>query len=133
MQLRRALLAFVFVFVGVAAIAAVSSPRETDDKGVPASRPAPAGAPATLNVAFRHPVRGAPPVRDVRRGARVVVRVQAGTPGDVEIAGLGLIQPAAPGAPAVFDLIATRPGRYDVSLRAVAGESIPIGTLAVVD
>jgi hypothetical protein len=132
-QLRRALIAFAVVFVAVTAIAALSSPREEDREGVPASRPAPTGAPATIDVAFRHPVGGTPPARTVRRSAHVVVRVEAGTPGDVEIAGLGLIQPAAPGAPALFDLLPPRAGRFDVSLRAAGGERIPLGTLVVVD
>ena len=133
MQLRRALIAFAVVFVGVTALAALSSPREDDREGVPASRPAPAGAPQTVAVSFRHPVEGTPPARTVRRSAHVVMRVEAGTPGDVEVAGLGLIQPAAPGAPALFDLLPARAGRFDVSLRAAGGESIRVGTLVVVD
>ena len=133
MHVRRALIAFVVVFVVVTAIAALTTPAERDDAPVaPTPAPAPrAAAPATVPVVFRHPVEATPPVREVRRGAHVVIRVEAGFAGDVEIAGLGLIQPVAPGTPAVFDVLPDRVGRFDVSLHSVAGERTKLGTLVV--
>ena len=131
MQVRRALIAFVVVFAVVSLIAAITAPREDDDSPATAD-PAPRAAPSpTVAVRFRHPVEGRPPVRLVRRGSQVAIRVEAGVAGDVEIPGLGLIQPVGPGTPAVFDVLATRAGRYDVSLRSVAAESTKLGTLEV--
>ena len=131
MQVRRALVAFVVVFAIVTLIAAISAPREDDDS--PATTdPAPRAAPSTtVTVRFRHPVEGAPPVRLVRRGSHLAIRVEAGVAGDVEIPGLGLIQPVAPGTPAVFDVLANRTGRFDLSLRSVAAERTKLGTLEV--
>lgn len=131
MQLRRALIAFVLVFVGVAAIASVSAPEEGGDAPATSGPRPRALAPDAVTVALRHPVEGPPPVRTVRGGAHVLLRVQAGAAGNVEIPGLGLIEPVAPGTPAVFDLLATRPGRYDVSLSSVAAERSKVGTLVV--
>jgi hypothetical protein len=133
MQVRRALIAFVVVFAVVTLIAVASGPRETDDS--PAT-PAPAqrsAAAQTVTLSFRHPVEAGLPVRQLRRGSRAVIRVETGVAGDVEIPALGLIQPAAPGTPAVFDVLAVRAGRFDVSLLSVAGERTKLGTLAVND
>ena len=132
MQVRRALIAFVVVFAVVTLIAAITAPRDDDDDSPATADPAPRAAPSpAVAVRFRHPVEGAPPVRLVRRGSHVAIRVEAGVAGDVEIPGLGLIQPVAPGTPAVFDVLATRAGRYDVSLRSVAAERTKLGTLQV--
>ena len=131
MQVRRALIAFVLVFAGVTVIASIAGPRDEDDPPEP-SLPEVRRSPLEgLTVAFRHPVEEAPPVRNVRGGTRVVVRVQAAIAGDVEIPGLGLSTPVAPGTPAVFDILAERPGRYDVVLRSIAGERTQLGSLAV--
>jgi hypothetical protein len=132
-QLRRGLIAFAIALAVVTAVAAVSGPREDDDPAAP-SIPAPrAATPAAVTVAFRHPVEARPPERPVRNGAHVVVRVEAAVAGNVEIPGLGLIQPVAPGTPAVFDVLADRSGDYEVALLAVNGERTRLGTLAVTD
>ena len=134
MQFRRGLIAFVLVLAGVTAIASISAPPEEDNDPDLTAAPRPrAIAPETLQVAFRHPVEAAPPARTVRNGAHVIVRVEARIPGTVEIPGLGLIQAVAPGTPAVFDVIADRTGRYDVSLQSVAGERTELGALVVED
>ena len=131
MQVRRALIAFALVFAAVTAVSVISASREEDD-GPAAPPPAPRPAAATtVEVAFRHPVQGVPPVRDIPTGSHVVITVQAAAPGNVEIADLGLLQPVGPGTPAVFDVLADRPGRYDVSLLSVAREGTKLGTLAV--
>jgi hypothetical protein len=132
-QLRRTLLAFALVLAAVSLAAALSSPRE-EEESPPPSGPIPrATAPAAVNVGFRHPVAKEPPVRTVRNGAHVIVRVQAQVAGNAEIAGLGLLQSVAPGTPAVFDLLAARSGRFEVSLVSVAGERTRLGTLEVGD
>ena len=131
MQLRRGLIAFALVFAAVAFGAAISAPSEDEEPAGP-SRPIPrTTAPAAVNVAFRHPAGGAPPVRAVRRGSHVVVRVEAQIAGDVELLGLGLTAAVTPGTPAVFDLLATRAGRYEVSLLSIAGERTRLGLLEV--
>ena len=67
----------------------------------------------------------------VGRDALVIVKV--GSPGLVEIAGLGLSASADPLTPARFPVLARRPGRYPVRLRpAAGGDPLSAGTLAVV-
>ena len=131
MQLRRTLIAFAVVLLAVSVGAAITAPR--DEKEAPRSRGPVARntAPGAQTLTLAHPVRGEPPVRRARVGAHVVLRVTAAVAGNVEIPGLGLLQAIAPGAPAVFDLLTRRPGRYDVTLVNVAGERTKLGTLAV--
>ena len=45
--------------------------------------------------------------------------------------GLGLVQAVEPGTPAVFDVLATRPGRYDVAFEPVVGRAVRIGRVIV--
>jgi hypothetical protein len=130
-QLRRGLLLFALVLSAVSLGAALSAPR--DEGGEPAT-PAPAprsDTPAVTAIELRQPAPETPPVRQVRTGAHVVLRVSAREPGNVEIPGLGLLQPVSPGTPAVFDLLATRPGRYDVELVTLGAERIRLGALVV--
>ena len=132
MQLRRALLAFALVLAAVSLGAALTAPREEAEEGARPRAPAPpTSTPGAVSIGLAHPVEGRPPVREVRTGAHVVLRVRARTDGNVEIPGLGLIEQVTPSAPAVFDLLATRPGRYEVVLAPLAGERIELGTLAV--
>ena len=134
MQLRRALIAFAVVLVAATAIASLSaSDDEASAPDVPASPGPRALAPNAVTVALRHPVEAAPPVRTVPRGAHVILRVQAALAGNVEVAGLGLVESVAPGTPAVFDILAERSGRYDVSLASVAAERTKLGTLVVAE
>ena len=131
MQLRRGLIAFAVVFAVVAFISALTAP-SGDDEPAPPTGPAPrTSTPAAVELAFRHPVEEEPPVRSVRRGTHAIVRVQAQVAGDVEIAGLGLIEPVTPGTPAVFDLLASRAGRFEVRLISVAGERTLLGVIEV--
>ena len=122
---------FALVFSAVSLGAALSGPREEDEEPV-TTRPVPRPrTPPPTQVALRQPAPEEAPVRRVATGAHVVVRVSAREPGNVEIAGLGLLQPVAPGTPAIFDLLASRPGRYDVELVALNGERTKLGTLVV--
>ena len=129
MQFRRGLIAFVLVLVGVTLIASISAPVEDDDS--PAGERPRAVAPEAIEVAFRHPLEGAPPLRSVRGGSHVIVRASADAAGNIEISGLGLIEAVAPGTPAVFDILTSRVGRYDVTLVPVAGDRVKLGTLEV--
>jgi hypothetical protein len=52
----------------------------------------------------------------LRVGDQVSLTVHSRRSDEVEIAGFGALEPAAPGAPARFDLIADRPGRFPVRL-----------------
>lgn len=69
--------------------------------------------------------------RRVRAGAHVVLTVEVEEPGDVAIEGLDLLTPASPEAPAVFDLLAGRPGRYPVLFTPTGGGAKDIGALLV--
>jgi hypothetical protein len=132
-QLRRGLIAFALVLAVVTLISAASAPRDDDDSAPPTPAPSrPVTAPA-VELAFRHPVEDDPPERPVRNGSHLIVRVQAGVAGNVEIPGLGLIEPVAPGTPAVFDVLANRSGRYEVALVSVGGERTKLGTVVVGD
>ena len=132
MQLRRALLTFALVLAAVSLGAALSAPREeADDPPRPRAPAPPSSTPGAISIALDHPVEGRPPVREVRTGAHVVLRVRARAEGNVEIPALGLIEPVSRSAPAVFDLLATRPGRYEVVLVPLGGERIELGTLVV--
>ena len=105
-------------------------PKDDDEPATTAARPrtTPAGP---SQIELRQPAPEVPPVRRVRTGAHVVLRVSARQPGSVEIPALGLIQPVEPGTPAQFDLLASRPGRYDVHLVATGAERTRLGTLLV--
>jgi hypothetical protein len=132
-QLRRALLAFALVLAAVSLGSALTAPREEEDDSEPPARPAPrTSTPGAVTVSFRQPVEAAPPTREVRVNAHVILRVSARTAGNVEIAGLGLNQSVTPAAPAVFDLLTTEAGRFDVVLLPLTGpERIKLGTLVV--
>ena len=133
MQLRRGLIAFALVFAAVALGAAISAPPEDEEPAGP-SLPVPrTSTPTAVDVAFRQPVEGAPPVRAVRRGAHVRIRVEAQVAGDVEVGGLGLTAAVTPGTPAIFDVLASRAGRFEVTLRPVASERTRLGLLEIND
>jgi hypothetical protein len=130
-QLRRGLLAFAIVLAAVSFGAALSAP---DDEGEPATttpQTARSASPQAVTTTLAQPVRGAPPVRRVRTGAHVILRVSAAAPGNVEIPSLGLLEPVAPRAPAVFDLLASRAGRFTVQHVSLTGEATRLGVLAV--
>ncbi|HEX8051988.1 MAG TPA: hypothetical protein VF517_03285 [Thermoleophilaceae bacterium] len=132
MQLRRGLLTFALVLVAVSLGAALAAPDEEGEPATTTPQRTHSSTPNASVVTLRHPVEARAPVRRVRSGAHVVLRVTAGTAGSVEIPGLGLLEPVAPGSPATFDLLAS-PGRHQVVLVTAGGERIPLGTLAVGD
>ena len=138
MHLRRALLLFVVVLGLTALVAQVApEPRETGSGEAPEALPSPGererARPRRIAFAERGARRGARPEARVRRGEHVVVEVTAVRPGEVALEGLGLLQPVAPGTPAAFDLLPSRPGRYAVTFRPPAGRPAPLGTLVVAE
>jgi len=69
----------------------------------------------------------------LKAGTAATVMTSVEEPGAVSIDGLGLVAQAAPLAPARFDVLSNRPGRYPVRFRAVPdAESRLLGVLQVV-
>ena len=64
-------------------------------------------------------------------GAHVLIEVAASAPGEAAVPALGLVQPAEPDTPARFDLLAGRPGSYDVTFDPAAGAPARVGRLEV--
>ena len=130
-QLRRGLIAFALVLAAVSFGAALSAPDEEGEPATTTPQTARNASPAAVTTTLAQPVRGEPPVRRVRAGAHVVLRVSAAAAGNVEIPALGLIQAVSPGTPAVFDLLASRAGRYTVAHVSLSGERTRLGALQV--
>ena len=134
MRLRRGLLVFAIFLLAVSFGAAITAPDE--DEAEPATttpQTARSNTSAAVTLALTHPVRGKPPVRRADVNEHVVLRVSAGIAGNVEIAGLGLNQAVAPGAPTTFDILTARPGRHIVELVTATGERLRLGTFVVED
>lgn len=138
MQARRILLFFGIVLLLTAAAASlVPVPEEAQrDREEPpsteAARPSPeAGPDGRLAAQVEFEASGAPATENVETGERVIVTVEAGEPGEVELQGLGRIQPVEPGTPAVFDLFTDSTGRFEVVYEPVEGPSRAVGTLVV--
>ena len=141
MQLRRVVLLFAIVLV-VSAIAASLAPRRDDPaprdapgaerqrRERPVARPLEAGERPTaiaLEVGTRAPRTGTAKVGD-----HVVVRVTVPEAGQVSLPGLGEVQPADRGTPAVFDLLPAEPGRFEAAFSpADGGPDRRAGTLVV--
>jgi hypothetical protein len=65
-------------------------------------------------------------------GAHAILRVGSGRAGQIALGGLGRDAPVEPGTPASFDLLATRPGSYEVVFTPVGGgPAVPVGRLLV--
>ena len=69
--------------------------------------------------------------RRVPAGTHVVLTVAVDAPGEVALEGLDLVASATPEAPAVFDLLTMRSGRYRVLLTPVAAAPRRLGALIV--
>jgi hypothetical protein len=119
-HVRRALLLFAIVLGMGALVASLSRPieqRRTDtvprqprEPGPPTASPGPApdvSPPLSFEAAKNRS-------RRVRAGDAVTIEVAVAEPGSVEIPGLGLTAPADRFTPARFDVLATRPGRYEL-------------------
>jgi hypothetical protein len=137
-HLRRALLLFAIVLGMAALVASLSrpiderggdtTPQEPRETGPPVATPAPAPElPATLSfdAAENQSMR-------LRAGRAATLEVWVSEPGDVEIPRLGLTAPADPLTPARFDVLQTRPGRYELIFMPAAGDpNEPAGRLVV--
>jgi hypothetical protein len=73
----------------------------------------------------------APKITKLRTGAHVVVTVRVPAPGEVAIERLGLVDAATPAAPATFDLLLERPGRFEALYRPVTGRPRLVGAMVV--
>jgi hypothetical protein len=138
-HLRRALLLFAIVLGVAALVASLNRPRESSGPDPDTDTPPPASPRATparppVHVATLRFSAGDRAARTRRleagRAATVVVEVEAD--GQAEIAGLALIQPAAPETPARFDVLTDEPGVYPVVFTpAASGVRVRAGTLVV--
>jgi hypothetical protein len=140
-HLRRALLLFAIVLGMAALVASLSRPveerrdnsaaRESEEPrepGPPTARPAPE---PSLPPELSFEASEAETMK-LRAGAAVTVEVSVEEPGSVEIPGLGLNSPADPLTPARFDVLASRPGRYELLFTPAGGNpSEPAGRLVV--
>jgi hypothetical protein len=142
-ELRRALLLFAIVLGLAAIVSSLARPpasEEQADRGGPRSEPAgptqpTAGSrPATRRTpVIRFGTEGKPKTETLTAGTAATVRVRVQEPGLVNIAGLGLDGQAAPLTPARFDVLSTRPGRYEVRFTAVPDDrSRLVGFLQIV-
>jgi hypothetical protein len=132
MHLRRALLLMAVVLCSVAIVEAlVPAPRDRDGSAAPAAPPAPRGNARVRTIELRHPAAKAVPRTEVAPGTRVVVEVSTSVAGEASIADLGLVQPGDRNTPARFDVLAARPGSYEITFDPAAGEPDTLGRLVV--
>ena len=138
MHARRALLLFAVV-LGVAALVTAVSPsgRRRPEAPRPATLPdATAGETHSdrPTVQLRFSDSRKQRERRLERDRHAIVTVAGRTAGQVELAGLGMTAPLEQLSPARFDVLITRPGRYQVMFTP-AGEAAPrrLGVLKVVD
>ena len=132
---RRRLLIFAVVVLALAALfAAFDSGEEVDDSPVPAT---PGQSAAGEKVIQLDAGAEKPAEERVKAGTHVILRVRA-TKGTGEVAlrerGLsGVVKPAEPGTPAVFDLLLENPQRFDVLFTPTNGETQKVATIVVED
>lgn len=131
MQLRRALLLFAVV-LGLAALAASVAPPPDKERDRTATEAVPSPRPQAqpAEIRFESGVER-PPRRRLAAGSPATVRVNVDVPGQVEIPGLGLIQSAEPGTPALFDVLVPEAGRYEVVYTPLDGRPRRIGVIDV--
>jgi hypothetical protein len=137
-HLRRALLLFAIVLGMAALVASLSQPvddrradsgqEEPADTGPPTASPTPApdsGETLSFEAAENEAMR-------LPAGDAATIEVAVDEPGSVDIPGMGLSAPADPATPARFDVLESRPGRYEL-LFTPAGDnpSEPAGRLVV--
>jgi hypothetical protein len=132
MHLRRALLLMALVLGVVALVEALAPvPRERRATEPPRSTaPQPPAAPVRT-VRFAYPMGRKLVTARVPAGAHVLVQVRASAPGQAMLPGFGLVQPAEPATPATFDVLATRPGSYEVRFEPAQGLGAVLGRLDV--
>ena len=132
------MLLFAIVLGMAALVASLSRPveerradseqREPSESGPPTASPTPApDLPQALSF-----VAAENETMRLRAGDAATVEVAVEEPGSVEIPGMGLSATADPVTPARFDVLASRPGRYELLFTpAGANPSEPAGRLVV--
>ena len=128
---RRGWILIVAAVLGAAAVTAALAPAPRDDEAADEAPPPPTEPQrrgTTRELDFN---ATSPAVEEVARGTHVVIRVQAPRPAEVTIPALGLSGFVEPRAPAVFDILADRTGRFDITIAAAEGEARRAGTLVV--
>jgi hypothetical protein len=133
---RRVILLFALVLGLTALVTSLGSPRRSGTTGGPdqaAERPAapPVTDPLERTRELRFSDRGKARTRTVPPGAHLIVTVAAGEPAQAMIRGAGLVAPAGPRTPAVFDLLAGHPDRLEVIVAPVARRERRVGTILV--
>jgi hypothetical protein len=129
----RTLLALAIGLALAALAALVIGPHDGNPRGTNAQRTSPARRnpavrPVTLELRAGRPR----PSRVVTRvGKHTLVTVEVPAPGEVDLAGVGLTDSATPEAPAAFDLLPDRPGRFEAVFRPAEGPPQPAGLLVV--
>jgi hypothetical protein len=137
-HLRRALLLFAIVLGMAALVASLSRPiedrrddsaqRKPREPGPPKASPTPA---PDLPSALSFEASENETMR-LRAGTAATVEVAVPQAGSVDIPGMGLSAPADRFTPARFDVLASRPGRYELLFTPAGGESSePAGRLVV--
>lgn len=118
----RRLVAVMLLLLALSTLAAAlvpAPPRRggttTDSRTEPGTRILPAPRPAGRLVRATLDA-GRPRTIVLQDGDQLRLTVRAPVADQVEIAGFGLVEPVEPRTPAVFDLIADRPGSYTVRL-----------------
>ena len=137
MELRRALLLFAIVLGLAAVVTSISRPERakrdvsngSPRTSEPSASPGPRGdRPAAIRFSAAEPK-----ARRLEAGRPATVSVRVPTPGQVELEGLGLSAAADRLTPARFEVLETRPGRYEVRFTpANGGEARTAGALRIV-
>ena len=138
MHLRRALLLFAIVLGLAALVASLSRPleqRREDSKSSAAGdprRPTAAPRPAPEPVAAISFEAAENESMRLRAGAAAMLEVAVDEAGSVEIPDMGLSASADRVTPARFDVLASRPGRYELLFTPADGDRAePAGKLVV--
>jgi len=137
MDLRRALLLLAVTLLFVAVASSLMRPvPESDEPPAVTTPSAPEGSSGSSAAGPPQRIRIAggsdPPEREtIEREARAILTVTATESGVVQIEGLDRLAPAEPGTPAVFDLVADRPGRFEIVFMPTDGLDRHAGTLIV--
>jgi hypothetical protein len=123
MDRRRLILLAALVLAVSAVVASLSAPQRDDSsedstrETAPGSIAEPTGPTRELTLDA-----GRPRTVTVVPGTHVLLRVEVPEAGEVTIPGLGLDRAAEPGTPAAFDILAEKPGRFDVAFRSIGGD-----------
>jgi hypothetical protein len=112
MSTRRILIPVVLLFLALLILGSLAPRNDDPDVVTPPATPL-TGAQAPRTVVAEMPARK---VVRARPGDMVELSVSSESAGGVEIPELGQVEPVAPGAPAVFTVLPSRPGTYLVRL-----------------